>query len=82
MADNFEDGMMLSPRDEAVRGRLTRMIAELGHAPPTAQLAQACALPEAELEAALHRLHDRHALLLHPGSSLPWVVHPFALSPG
>ena len=28
------------------------------------------------------RYDAAHALLLHPGTSRPWVVHPFALSPG
>jgi hypothetical protein len=73
---------MLAPADEALRGLLTRMIAERGHAPATSELAVRAGLSGDETEAALHRLHDAHALLLHPGSCRPWVVHPFALSPG
>jgi hypothetical protein len=35
-----------------------------------------------DVERGLRALHDAHALLLHPNTARPWVVHPFALSPG
>jgi hypothetical protein len=41
-----------------------------------------CSCSEDVVESALLALHDAHALLLHPGTTTPWVVHPFALSPG
>ena len=72
---------MLSTEDQRLRGTLTRMIAELGHAPTSSELARRQGGTIAEVEAGLRRLHDAHALLLHPGTSRPWVVHPFALSP-
>jgi Alkylmercury lyase len=34
------------------------------------------------VEGSLRRLHEAHALLLHPDGRTPWAVHPFALSPG
>ncbi len=73
---------MLQPKDEEVRGALTRVIARLGHAPTPDELAKECELPLAALGPALQRLEAAHALLLHPGSVRPWVVHPFALAPG
>jgi len=72
----------LSESDCAVRGALTRAIAALGYAPENDQLARELGLPLSELEDSLGRLHDAHALLLHPHACRPWVVHPFALSPG
>jgi len=72
----------LSAADQGMRGLLARMIAERGHAPPLAELAEAAGLSEAETEASLRRLHDGHALLLHPHKCEPWAVHPFALSAG
>lgn len=72
---------MLAPGDEEVRGALTRMIARLGHAPTEEALADECGRSVPEVAAALERLHAAHALLLHPGSRRPWVVHPFALAP-
>jgi hypothetical protein len=73
---------MLTTFDERVRGALTRMIAELGHAPPNAVLADALSCSVHEVEQSLNALSDAHALLLHPGTTTPWAVHPFALSPG
>jgi hypothetical protein len=72
----------LSLADQDLRGRLARAIARLGHAPTNAELAAETGESVAEVEAALRRLHDAHALLLHPHRCEPWVVHPFALSPG
>lgn len=72
----------LSLADQDLRGLLARMIAESGHAPAMPELAEAAGLSEDEAAASLHRLHDAHALLLHPHRCKPWVVHPFALSPG
>jgi alkylmercury lyase-like protein len=72
----------LTVADQDLRGLLTRMIAERGHAPGTAELAEAAEITVAEAEASLRRLHDGHALLLHPHKCEPWAVHPFALSAG
>jgi hypothetical protein len=72
---------MLSTGDQDLRGTLTRMIAGRGHAPTTDELASRQGWTLAATEAGLQRLHDAHALLLHPASTRPWVVHPFALSP-
>ncbi|MEA3041293.1 MAG: hypothetical protein QOC65_782 [Sphingomonadales bacterium] len=68
--------------DQDLRRLLTRMIAERGHAPSAAELADAAGTDEEAVLAALRRLHDAHALLLHPHRSEPWAVHPFALAPG
>jgi len=68
--------------DQDLRGLVTRMIAECGHAPPTAELAEAASADEEAVLASLRRLHVAHALLLHPHKAEPWAVHPFALAPG
>lgn len=73
---------MLTSHDEAVRGALTRAIARLGHAPSNDDLARELGVSLEALEASLRRLHDAHALLLHPHVCRAWVVHPFALSAG
>jgi len=72
----------LSLADQDLRGLLTRMIAERGHAPGLTELAEAAGLSEDETSSSLRRLHEAHALLLHPHGCEPWAVHPFALSPG
>jgi hypothetical protein len=73
---------VLTDEDQTLRGTLTRAIAELGHAPSTTELAARAQLSIEATEAGLQRLHETHSLLLHPNSTQPWVVHPFALSPG
>jgi hypothetical protein len=72
----------LSLFDQDLRGLLTRMIAQAGHAPPNAALAEAAGCDLRTAEASLRRLHDSHSLLLDPHKCEPWVVHPFALAPG
>jgi hypothetical protein len=72
----------LSLADQRLRGILTRAIARLGHAPPIGELAAEIRLDIDATQAALRRLHEAHALLLHPHRCEPWAVHPFALSPG
>ena len=74
--------MTIDREDEAVRGALTRAIARLGHAPGLDDLAAGLSRPPADVARSLQRLAEAHALLLHPGTVTPWVVHPFALSPG
>jgi hypothetical protein len=68
--------------DQDLRGLLTRMIADRGHAPLLSELAAAAGADEAQVEVGLRRLHEAHALLLHPHKCEPWAVHPFALSAG
>ncbi len=68
--------------DQDLRGLLTRMIAERGHAPTLPELADAAGLSGDQAAESLRRLHGAHALLLHPHKCEPWVVHPFALSAG
>lgn len=72
----------LTDFDQDLRGLLARMIADAGKAPGNAELAAAAGVDRAAVEASLRRLHDSHALLLHPHKNEPWVVHPFALSAG
>lgn len=73
---------MLSEFDQDVRGALTRFIAAHGFAPETPELAKLVGASPAAAERALSQLAEADALLLHPGGCRPWVVHPFALSPG
>lgn len=73
---------MLTTTDMSLRGALTQMIAERGFAPSSRELGDRIGRTVEEVDAALRRLHDAHALLLHPHGCRPWVVHPFSLSPG
>jgi hypothetical protein len=74
--------VQLTPFDLAVRSELTRAIAALGYAPSNEHLAERLNASVSRIETSLQDLHNAHALLLHPHRCAPWVVHPFALSPG
>jgi hypothetical protein len=74
--------MIVTVHDEAVRGALTRLIAEHGFSPSLEGLAGDLGLSTQDVSNHLSRLAEAHALLLHPDSVRPWVVHPFALAPG
>lgn len=74
--------VQLTAFDVKVRGELTRAIAELGHAPGNGELGQRVGGSVDAVEESLRRLHGAHSLQLHPHRCVPWVVHPFALSPG
>ena len=71
----------LDEHDTGLRGALTRAIAKLGYAPDENRLASDSGMTVEEVRTRLRRLADAHALLLHPGSTRPWAVHPFALGP-
>lgn len=73
---------MLTDFDLRVRGALTREIAARGYAPSNAELAALLTCSAADVERGLRALHNAHALLLHPNTTRPWAVPPFALSPG
>jgi hypothetical protein len=73
---------VLSVFDQDLRGLLTRIIAQTGHGLSVPDLAKAAGIEVQSVEASLRRLHECHALLLHPHLCEPWVVHPFALAAG
>lgn len=72
----------LTPLHFSVRGALTRGIAEMGYAPSNQLLSERLGETVETIEQTLQQLHEAHALQLHPHCCKPWVVHPFALSPG
>lgn len=72
----------LTEFEQDVRGAATRLIAETGRMPSSEEIAKALDVLAASIDAALRRLAEAHALLLHPNSTRLWVVHPFALTPG
>lgn len=59
---------------------ITRIILS-GAAPSLDELSRSLHLTPSEVTAGLAELEQTHGIVLHPGSSEPWVIHPFALSP-
>jgi hypothetical protein len=52
-----------------------------GHASSVDAIAATLGASRDEVTGALHRLHEGHGLVLHPGGSDIWVAHPFSASP-
>jgi hypothetical protein len=71
----------MTPLDSLVHSRIINGVLANGRAPRIGELAADCGTSADEVRAALHRLHENHALVLHPGSENVWVIHPFALWP-
>ena len=67
--------------DMAVHHALVRGLIDDGRVPGQAELARGLGLDAHGLERSLRRLEASHSLVLHPGSSEPWLVHPFSTSP-
>jgi hypothetical protein len=61
---------------EMVRGLL-----ETGTCPSNRELAMALGVDEGEIEAGLRELAEAHGVVLHPHVCMPWVLHPFSLTP-
>jgi hypothetical protein len=52
-----------------------------GRPPTTSETAAVFGVSEAEAAAAYRRLHDAHALVLHPGTTDVWMANPFCFAP-
>jgi hypothetical protein len=73
--------MTATTLDSRVHHELLEGIVRTGHAPSVAALAGAVGVPSEEVALSLRRLHDGHALVLHPGTVDIWVAQPFSMSP-
>ena len=60
---------------------ILRHIVDHGFAPTEAELAALLGASEDPVVAGLAALADDHGVVLHPGSSRIWVIHPFSLAP-
>lgn len=80
VADWFAAGTVVQG-DAELHRQLLLAIVETGRAPGLDALADAAGIGRAALPSAMQRLAEQHAVVLQPGSSEPWVVHPFSLSP-
>jgi hypothetical protein len=52
-----------------------------GHPPTVEETAVAFGTREAEVADGYRRLHDAHALVLHPGTDQIWMANPFCFAP-
>jgi hypothetical protein len=67
--------------DARVHHLVIKSFVERGFAPSLHAIATEGAAPPEQVAASLRRLHDGHALVLHPGTTDVWIAHPFSSSP-
>jgi hypothetical protein len=61
-----------------VRRHVYSTVADRAVAPTAADTAAALGRPERDVAAAYLKLHDAHALVLHPGTTEIWMANPFS----
>ena len=66
--------------DLRIRNHLYATFVEEGRAQTTAETGAALGLGEDEAAAAYQRLHDAHALVLHPGTTELRMLNPFSVA--
>lgn len=64
--------------DLTIRNLTYGAFAELGRAPTPAEIAGRTGGTEAEVLASWRRLHDQHALVMHPDGDRIWMANPFS----
>src|SRR5687768_14100248 len=67
--------------DSTIRLAVYHHFTEHGRAPTLSELAHTLAIPEPDIRAAAHRLHDAHLLVLHPDSGEVLMANPFSAVP-
>ena len=72
--------MMIDDIDLRLRNTTYRLFVELGRGPRAGEVADVVQSTRAEVESGWRRLHDAHALVLHPGGGLR-MANPFSAVP-
>src|SRR5260370_24064902 len=60
---------------------LVRGLIDDGFAPDIGKLQELLEVDASTVKEALKRLEASHSIVCHPGRTVPWVIHPFSLSP-
>ena len=71
----------LRPQDWEVRTAAYRHLIDTFAAPGIDELAPRLDMPAAEIEASLERLDAGHQIVLAPGETRIWMLHPFSAIP-
>lgn len=61
--------------------RILKHFVECGYAPSVGELSTLLGQTRDAVVAGLRTLQDYHGVVLHPGSSEVWVIHPFSSAP-
>ena len=71
----------MDERDLALRSVTYSLFVELGRAPTTGEVADACGLTETDVASGWQRLHEQHALVLDPATAELRMANPFSAVP-
>jgi Alkylmercury lyase len=71
----------VSPEDLALRQATYRLFVELGRAPSATEVADGHGVPVDAVVSGWRRLHDAHALVLHPVTDEIRMANPFSAVP-
>ena len=71
----------IQPQDWEVRAAAYRHLIDTFTAPGTEELARRLDMPAAEIAASLERLAAGHQIVLAPGETRIWMLHPFSATP-
>jgi hypothetical protein len=74
-------GTDMDQRDIDIRNRTYRLFIQLGRAPEPEDVASASGLTAGEIAKSWRRLHDAHALVLHPDGTEILMANPFSAVP-
>ena len=75
------DDRQVDAFDLEVRRHVYSSVVANGRPPTTFESAAALGSGEREVAEAYRRLHDAHALVLHPGTTDVWMANPFCFAP-
>jgi hypothetical protein len=67
--------------DAALHFHIVQGLLKDGSPPSEPNLSRLAAVEPAAVRAGLQRIEADHGIVCHPGTSTPWVVHPFSLTP-
>lgn len=65
----------------AIHHQLIRGLIDDGFTPDIIKLKRLVAAEPASIAEAFKGLEESHSIVFHPGTTSPWVIHPFSLSP-
>lgn len=71
---------VMDDEDRRIRNATYSMFVDLGRAPRAEEVAAVEGLPVGDVAAAWRRLHDAHALVLHPNGDIR-MANPFSATP-
>ena len=81
MKEPASETMILTPEDQLIRYEIMQHFITKGAAPRVEEMSEKWGKSVEEINTAFERLQENHALVLAPGTSNIWMIHPFSAVP-